>query len=60
MIGLTQPLVFQEIFSQPFLFLTITADMTLEELKQTSEIPTESKYVDILNLGEKEQTSTTC
>ena len=30
----------------PFHFLDFTADMTLEEPKQTSEIPTESKYAD--------------
>ena len=30
----------------PFIFLVFTADMTLEEPKQTSGIPTESKYAD--------------
>ena len=29
-----------------FIFLVFTADMTLEEHKQTPEIPTESKYAD--------------
>ena len=31
-----------------FIFLVFTADMTLEEPKQTSEIPTESKYAENL------------
>ena len=30
----------------PFIFLIFTADITLEEPKQTPEIPTESKYAD--------------
>ena len=34
----------------PFLFLVFTADMTLEEPKQTPEIPTESKYTDNFEL----------
>ena len=40
-------------FLNPFLFLTITADMTLEELKQTSEIPIESKYADNFEIRRK-------
>ena len=30
----------------PFIFLAFIADMTLEELKQTLEIPTKSKSTD--------------
>ena len=34
----------------PFIFLVFTADMTLEEPKQTPGIPTESKYADDFDL----------
>ena len=42
--------VLQGSLLSPFIFLVFTADMTLEEPKQTHGIPTESKYADDFDL----------
>ena len=45
--GLSPALVFlRDLFLSPFILLVFTADMALEEPKQTPEIPTASKYAD--------------
>ena len=48
MTGLAPPLVILRDLSllSPFIFLVFTADMTLQESKQTHELPTESKQAD--------------